>query len=62
MYRKVASSELQHVTASRGRVVRHPVRRKAERWPRAITLPLAVMTSLALWAAMIGGVMVLFAP
>jgi len=61
MYRKVASTELTHTAVGEGRSDRRPARRRDERWPRGVTLPLALMVSLALWAALINGAMALFA-
>lgn len=61
MYRKVAASGFQH-TAARGGAIetpsrRPPARTEAGRWPRGVSLTVALMVSLAMWAGLIFGVL-----
>lgn len=57
MYRKVAASGLQHAPVAPGVPADRLRRRHAEapRWPRGVSLSIALMVSLAMWAGLIFG-------
>jgi|GEM_PF-3845564 len=62
MYRKVAPTGLLQTVLDRNAVRARPLRRaEPTRWPLGISLTLALMVSLALWAAAIAGAMTLLA-